>query len=97
MPVRVGESFVGALRPAEGELDRPEQLVLEAVGQGLVERLVGGAEGGEGDAEVLGSLGRAVGDLLAGIRGAVGHLRCIAAGRWANRPPSVSESGAFAI
>jgi hypothetical protein len=31
-----GESFVGALRPAEGELDRPEQLVLESVGHGLV-------------------------------------------------------------
>jgi hypothetical protein len=34
-----GESLVGALRPAVGELDGPKWLFLEAVGHGLVERL----------------------------------------------------------
>ena len=63
-PAALGEAGVGALRAAVGDLDGPEQLLLEAVGGVLVEQLVGAAERRQRDPDLVDRLGQVVEELL---------------------------------
>ncbi|HEV2769323.1 MAG TPA: hypothetical protein VGV40_03980 [Solirubrobacteraceae bacterium] len=68
-----GELGVGALGPAQGDLHRAEQVLLQLVGVVLVELLVGVAQGRERNTELVDRLGDGVEQLLPGVRADVGH------------------------
>ena len=72
-PVALCEARVGALRAPVGVLDRPEQRRLHRVGAVIVEQVVGGAEARERAGERLDGRGKVVEQLLARVRGQVGH------------------------
>ena len=72
-PEALGEAGVGALGAPVGDLDGPEQLLLELVGGPLVEQLVGGAERRERDAELVDRVGDVVEELDPRLFGRVGH------------------------
>ncbi len=72
--VASSERGVRALRPSEGHLHGPEQVLLELVGVVLVELLVGVAQGSERDPDLVDCLGDVVQELLAGFGADVGHL-----------------------
>ncbi len=65
--VALGEARVRALGAAVGQLDGPEQRLLEPVAGLLVQRLVGGAERGERDRQPVDRLGDLVEQLLPGL------------------------------
>ena len=60
-------------RAAVGELDRPEELLLEPVGGLLVELLVRGTERGQRGGELVGRLRDGVEQLPARLGGGVRH------------------------
>ena len=67
-----GKGVVRAASPSVRDLHGPEQRALEPVAGGLVNELIGRTQCGKRRAEVVGGLGGAVEDLLAGFGGAVG-------------------------
>ena len=71
--VALGEAGVGPPRAAVGDLDRPEELLLEPVGALLVELLVGVAERRERGAEEIGRLRDAVEQTLPRLLARIGH------------------------
>ena len=72
-PCATGEVRVRALRSSETELHGSEDAVLEPLGVDLVEALVGLAQAGERVPELVDRFGEGVEQLLARIRGGVGH------------------------
>ncbi len=70
-----GELGVDALRAPVGELDRPEELLLEPLGRVVVELLVGLAQIGQRGPELVGRRGERVEHLLPALRRRVAHRR----------------------
>ena len=69
----LGEGRVGALGATVGDLDGAKELLLQAVAALFVEHLVGLAERGQGDPELLDGAGHAVEQSLPGVGRGVGH------------------------
>jgi hypothetical protein len=71
--VRAAKASCARRAPSVRDPHGPEQRALEPVAGGLVDELVGRAQCGKRRAEVVGGLGGAIEDLLAGVGGAIGH------------------------
>src|SRR4051794_10135323 len=99
--VAAGEFAVGPSRAPVGHLDRTEELVLQAIGVVLVERLEGLAQSGQRLGEVVGGVAHLVEQLHPRLAAVVRHLaygvRCARAvapvagltcGYWVTSPPN---------
>jgi len=95
--VPVGELRVGALRPAIGDLDRPEQLFLEPVGGGLVELLVGGAQRREREPDLVDCLGEGVEQILTAPPARSRKGRYASAPRQRGRPAGCARQPALTV
>jgi hypothetical protein len=76
--VALGETAVGALGAAIGDLHGPEELFLEPVGALVVELLVGGAQVGERETDLLYGVGDRPQQVLARFPRDVGHAWSVA-------------------